>query len=113
MLDQQTRERMLKARRMHKARGGAIGMFNREVLMSPLSKHRRSRGAARGAAVCRAKGDVTFNAILEQASVGASLREAMDALGLSESGIRMCLARRLGSGSWPPKINSGENSNGL
>lgn len=96
---QMTREQMRAARARHKSKGGAFVKAMRDG-------HRRMphpKASELGASVRRSIGDATFDAILEQAQLGATLEDAMQALGLSENGIRKNLRTRLGSGGWPPK----------
>lgn len=109
MLDQQTRERLVAMRKAHLAKGARrAGLNGAGFSIAHLHKARVAASAAR-----RAQGEATLRAILEQAARGATMEEAADAIGMTVYGVRRSLERRLGSRVWPPKINNGENSNGL
>lgn len=98
-----TRQELREARARTRARGANLvkGLLN--APMTPARRVKLREAAARGAAARRVIGDATFAGLLELAAQGASLREAMEAMGLSENGVRKNLRDRLGSGSWPPK----------
>lgn len=98
-----TIERLRAARARTKRRGASLV---KAMLDSPMTPQRRAllrAASAKGAVARREQGDATFAALLELAASGATVAEAAEAVGLSESGVRMSLRRRLGSGAWPPK----------
>tara|TARA_R110000868_G_scaffold19939_5_gene85027 strand:- start:2017 stop:2340 length:324 start_codon:yes stop_codon:yes gene_type:complete len=102
-MDKSKLDKLRAARANTKSRGSAFIKTLQAGLAASRSQRPHLHAARlKGAATRRAQGEATYARLLELASQGATLREAMYALGLSENGVRKNLHVRLGSGAWPP-----------
>lgn len=104
-MKQMTMDELRAARARAKARGANLVKALNAVPLSPARKAILREASKRASEARRAQGDATHAYLLELAERGLTLPEAMAETGLSENGIRKNLRDRLGSGSWPPKIN--------